>query len=152
MENYQKLFQRCSQHWTGRGGRETKFVLSMFNNFVILTGMISRVLSKIVAGQDLSFECLTIRPANAMHLCKITICSSSGHTFWGQTRREIVFYIFSLWCFSCCKIKKLFDWHFLRSVEVTSGWRFIIFGYTSGLWLDRCLSETPPQIWDFTAF
>jgi hypothetical protein len=27
----------------------TKFVLSMFNNFVILAGMVSRVLSKIVA-------------------------------------------------------------------------------------------------------
>jgi hypothetical protein len=27
---------------------ETKFVLSMFNNFVILAGMVSRVLSKIV--------------------------------------------------------------------------------------------------------
>jgi hypothetical protein len=26
---------------------ETKFVLSMFNNFVILAGMVSRVLSKI---------------------------------------------------------------------------------------------------------
>jgi hypothetical protein len=31
------------------GGGGTKFVLSMFNNFVILTGMVSRVLSKIVA-------------------------------------------------------------------------------------------------------
>jgi hypothetical protein len=31
-------------------GRGTKFVLSMFNNFVILAGMVSRVLSKIVAG------------------------------------------------------------------------------------------------------
>jgi hypothetical protein len=30
-----------------RGG-ETKFVLSMFNNFVILAGVFSRVLSKIV--------------------------------------------------------------------------------------------------------
>jgi hypothetical protein len=28
---------------------ETKFVLSMFNNFVISAGMVSRVLSKIVA-------------------------------------------------------------------------------------------------------
>ena len=33
----------------GGGEGETKFVLSMFNNFVILTGMVSRVLSKIVA-------------------------------------------------------------------------------------------------------
>ena len=36
----------------GGGKGETKFVLSMFNqlyNFVILAGMISRVLSKIVA-------------------------------------------------------------------------------------------------------
>ena len=35
----------------GRGGGgegETKFVLSMFNNLVILAGMVSRVLSKIV--------------------------------------------------------------------------------------------------------
>ena len=32
----------------GGGGEETKFVLSMFNNFVILAGMDSRVLSKIV--------------------------------------------------------------------------------------------------------
>ena len=33
----------------GRGGGETKFVLSMFNNFsVLLAGMVSRVLSKIV--------------------------------------------------------------------------------------------------------
>jgi hypothetical protein len=34
----------------GGGGEEgeTKFVLSMFNNFVILAGMVSRVLSKIV--------------------------------------------------------------------------------------------------------
>jgi hypothetical protein len=58
---------RCSQHWTGGGGGggggrakvrawirgwegETKFVLSMFSNynFVILAGMVSRVLSKIV--------------------------------------------------------------------------------------------------------
>jgi hypothetical protein len=31
------------------GEGETKFVLSMFNNFVILAGMVSRVLSKIVA-------------------------------------------------------------------------------------------------------
>jgi hypothetical protein len=30
-------------------GGETMFVLSMFNNFVILAGMVSRVLSKIVA-------------------------------------------------------------------------------------------------------
>ena len=30
------------------GGGETKFVLSMFNNFVQLAGMVSRVLSKIV--------------------------------------------------------------------------------------------------------
>jgi hypothetical protein len=30
------------------GGGETKFVLSMFNNFVQLAGMLSRVLSKIV--------------------------------------------------------------------------------------------------------
>ena len=35
-------------NWGG-GGEETKFVLSMFNNFVILAGMVSRVLSKIVA-------------------------------------------------------------------------------------------------------
>ena len=34
------------------GGGETKFVLSMFNNFVILAGMVSRVLSKIVAIKD----------------------------------------------------------------------------------------------------
>ena len=34
----------------GEGGEgETKFVLSMFNNFVILAGMVSRVLSKIKA-------------------------------------------------------------------------------------------------------
>ena len=33
----------------GGGEVETKFVLSMFNNFVILAGMVSRVLSKIVA-------------------------------------------------------------------------------------------------------
>jgi hypothetical protein len=33
-------------NWGGEG--ETKFVLSMFNNFVILAGMVSRVLSKIV--------------------------------------------------------------------------------------------------------
>jgi hypothetical protein len=32
----------------GEGEGETKFVLSMFNNFVILAGMVSRVLSKIV--------------------------------------------------------------------------------------------------------
>jgi hypothetical protein len=33
----------------GEGGGETKFVLSMFNNFsVLLAGMVSRVLSKIV--------------------------------------------------------------------------------------------------------
>ena len=31
------------------GGGETNFVLSLFNNFVILAGMVSRVLSKIVA-------------------------------------------------------------------------------------------------------
>ena len=31
------------------GGGETKFVLPMFNNFVKLAGMVSRVLSKIVA-------------------------------------------------------------------------------------------------------
>jgi hypothetical protein len=48
MVYYQKLFRRCSQHWIGGEG-ETKFVLSMFNNFVILAGMVSRVLSKIVA-------------------------------------------------------------------------------------------------------
>ena len=30
------------------GEGETKFVLSMFNNFAILAGMVSRVLSKIV--------------------------------------------------------------------------------------------------------
>ena len=35
----------------GGGEGETKFVLSMFNNFVILAGMVSRVLSKIV-GQN----------------------------------------------------------------------------------------------------
>jgi hypothetical protein len=33
----------------GGGEGETKFVLSIFNNFVILAGMVSRVLSKIVA-------------------------------------------------------------------------------------------------------
>jgi hypothetical protein len=34
----------------GGGGGDTKFVLSMFNKFVILAGMqVSRVLSKIVA-------------------------------------------------------------------------------------------------------
>jgi hypothetical protein len=32
-------------NWGGEG--ETQFVLSMFNNFVILAGMVSRVLSKI---------------------------------------------------------------------------------------------------------
>ena len=50
MVYYQKLFRRCSQHYsTGGGGEgEKKFVLSMFNNFVILAGMVSRVLSKIV--------------------------------------------------------------------------------------------------------
>jgi hypothetical protein len=31
------------------GEGETKFVLSMFNNFLILAGMVSSVLSKIVA-------------------------------------------------------------------------------------------------------
>jgi hypothetical protein len=37
-------------HNTDLGGEgETKFVLSMFNNFVTLAGMVSRVLSKIVA-------------------------------------------------------------------------------------------------------
>ena len=36
-------------NWGGGGEGETKFVLSMFNNFVILAGMVSRVLSKIVA-------------------------------------------------------------------------------------------------------
>jgi hypothetical protein len=36
-----------TMNWGGEG--ETKFVLSMFNNFVILAGMVSRVLSKIVA-------------------------------------------------------------------------------------------------------
>ena len=35
-------------NWGGGEG-ETKFVLSMFNNFVILARMVSRVLSKIVA-------------------------------------------------------------------------------------------------------
>ena len=37
-------------NWGGGGGGEgeTKFVLSMFNNFVILAGMVLRVLSKIV--------------------------------------------------------------------------------------------------------
>ena len=44
---YQKLFRRCLQSGTGGGGG-IKFILSMFNNFVILTGMVSRVLSKIV--------------------------------------------------------------------------------------------------------
>jgi hypothetical protein len=34
-------------NWGGEG--ETKFVLSMFNNFLILAGMVSSVLSKIVA-------------------------------------------------------------------------------------------------------
>jgi hypothetical protein len=34
-------------NWGGEG--ETKFVLAMFNNFVILAGMVSRVLSKIKA-------------------------------------------------------------------------------------------------------
>jgi hypothetical protein len=34
------------------GGGETKFVLSIFSNFVILAGMVSRVLSKIVAIKD----------------------------------------------------------------------------------------------------
>jgi hypothetical protein len=53
MVYYQKLFRRCSQHWTGGEGEtklegETMFVLSMINNFVILAGMVSRVLSKIV--------------------------------------------------------------------------------------------------------
>jgi hypothetical protein len=48
------------------GGRQSLFMF----NFVILAGMVSRVWSKIVAAQDLSFECLTIRPANAMYLCK----------------------------------------------------------------------------------
>jgi hypothetical protein len=50
MVYYQKLFRRCSQHWTGGEG-ETKFVLSKFNNFVQLAGMVSRVLSKIVASR-----------------------------------------------------------------------------------------------------
>jgi hypothetical protein len=36
----------------GGGGGETKFVLSIFSNFVILAGMVSRVLSKIVAIKD----------------------------------------------------------------------------------------------------
>jgi hypothetical protein len=34
------------------GEGETKFVLSMFNNFVILAGMVSRVLSKIVEPRE----------------------------------------------------------------------------------------------------
>ena len=57
MVYYQKLFRRClTLNWGwgggggGRGAAETKFVLSMFNKFVILAGMqVSRVLSKIVA-------------------------------------------------------------------------------------------------------
>jgi hypothetical protein len=40
--------------WGGGGGEvETKFVLLMFNNSVILAGMVSRVLSKIV---DVSYN------------------------------------------------------------------------------------------------
>ena len=35
-------------NWGGGGG-DTKHILSMFNNFVILAGIVSRVLSKIVA-------------------------------------------------------------------------------------------------------
>ena len=35
-------------NWGGGGEGETKFVLSMFNNFVILAGMVSRILSKVV--------------------------------------------------------------------------------------------------------
>jgi hypothetical protein len=50
MVYYQKLFRRCLQHLTGGEGEgEAKFVLSMFNNFVILAGMISKILSKIAA-------------------------------------------------------------------------------------------------------
>jgi hypothetical protein len=47
MVYYQKLFATLNSR--GGGGGETKFVLSIFNNFVILAGMVSRVLSKIVA-------------------------------------------------------------------------------------------------------
>jgi hypothetical protein len=32
----QKLFRGGLKNWTGAGGGETKFVLLMFNNFVIL--------------------------------------------------------------------------------------------------------------------
>ena len=47
-------------NWGGGGGEgETKFVLSMFNNFVILAGMVSRVLSKIVA-YHMSFDLVII--------------------------------------------------------------------------------------------
>ena len=49
MVYYQKLFTTLNLGGGGRGEGETKFVLSIFNNFVILAGMVSRVLSKIVA-------------------------------------------------------------------------------------------------------
>jgi hypothetical protein len=46
---YQKLFRVVSNiELGGGGGGGQSFVLSMFNNFVILAGMVSRVLSKIV--------------------------------------------------------------------------------------------------------
>ena len=40
------------------GGGETKFVLSMFNNFVILAVMVSRVLSKIVVTATMHIKLL----------------------------------------------------------------------------------------------
>ena len=49
-------------NWGGGEG-ETKFVLSMFNNFVILAGMVSRVLSKIVEWEiDRMNRVITWRP------------------------------------------------------------------------------------------
>ena len=41
------LFTTLNWGGGGEGEVETKFVLSMFNNFVILAGMVSMVLSKI---------------------------------------------------------------------------------------------------------
>ena len=57
---------RQSLNW---GEGETKFVLSMFNNFVILAGMVSRVLSKIVAFFYFLYAAVRETGCRNLHFC-----------------------------------------------------------------------------------
>ena len=70
--------------WEG----ETEFVLSMFNNFVILAGMVSRVLSKIVA--TMQYEC---QPSLSVVYCSILqYIAATSRQYGYQPTLSVVYY------------------------------------------------------------